>query len=110
MATKNHERLRQLLHPDVDFRGMTPGGLRESGSADGVLAVFGDWFDDNDDVEGIDQVERDAFADVERVGYRFRVRNPDGLHLVEQQAYYESADDRITWLRVICAGYRAIPG
>jgi hypothetical protein len=24
MAAKNHERLRQLLHPDVDFRDMTP--------------------------------------------------------------------------------------
>jgi hypothetical protein len=39
-----------------------------------------------------------------------RIRNPDGLQPVEQRAYYESADEQIAWLRVICAGYRTIPG
>ena len=53
-------------------------------------------------------METDAFADRERVGYRLRVRNTDGLHLVEQQAYLTERDGRIGWLRIICAGYRPV--
>lgn len=49
-----------------------------------------------------------AFADRQRVGYRLRVRNDDGLHLVEQQAYLSERDGRIGWLRVMCAGYRPV--
>ena len=36
------------------------------------------------------------------------MENPDGPHLVEQQAYYEHDGVRITWLRVMCAGFQAI--
>ena len=51
-------------------------------------------------------VQTDSFADRERVGYRFRVRNPDGLFEVEQQAYIEERDGRIGWMRVLCSGFR----
>jgi hypothetical protein len=36
------------------------------------------------------------------------VRNDEGLHLVEQQAYLSERDGRIGWLRVMCAGYRPV--
>jgi hypothetical protein len=50
-------------------------------------------------------VQTDSFADRQRVGYRFRVRNGDGLHLVEEQAYLSEREGRIGWLRIMCAGY-----
>ena len=59
-------------------------------------------------IEQVEQIETSSFADRERVGYRFRVRNADGLHLVEQQAYLSERDGRIGWLRVMCSGFRAI--
>jgi hypothetical protein len=38
-------------------------------------------------------------------------RQPDGVFLVEQQAYFEvDDDDRINWLRIMCSGFRAISG
>jgi len=40
------------------------------------------------------------------VGYRFRVKNPDGIFLVEQQAYLSQDDGQIAWMRVVCSGYR----
>lgn len=40
------------------------------------------------------------------MGYRLRVRNDDGVHLVEQQAYLGELDGKIGWLRIMCAGYR----
>jgi hypothetical protein len=47
-------------------------------------------------------------GDRERVGYRFRVRNPDGLFVVEQQAYLSGSDGRIEWMRVVCSGFRPV--
>ena len=97
-----------LLHPEVDFRGMTPGRVWEADGPGDVLAVLGTWFDVGDVIEGVELVESDGFADRERVGYRLRVRNGEGLHLVEQQAYLTERDGRIGWLRIMCAGYRPV--
>lgn len=108
VATKDHDGLHLLLHPDIDFRGMTPGRVWEADGPDDVVAAFAAWFDDGDLVEGVDAVETDSFADRQRVGYRFRVRNDDGLHVVEQQAYLSERDGRIGWLRVVCSGFRPV--
>ena len=100
--------MRALLHPEVDFRGMTPGRVWDADSPDDVIATLGTWFDDDDIIESIEEVQTDAFADRKRVGYRLRVRNRDGLHLVEQQAYLTEREGRIGWLRIMCAGYRPV--
>jgi hypothetical protein len=42
------------------------------------------------------------------VGYRFRVRNPDGTFVVEQQAYLAALDGQIAWMRVLCSGFRPV--
>jgi hypothetical protein len=106
IAAKDHEAERLLLHPEVDFRAMTPRKTWEGDLVDALQV----WFGDGDQVEGVDHVETDSFADRERVGYRLRVRNGDGLHLVDQQAYLSETDGRISWLRIMCAGYRPVEG
>lgn len=108
VAAKDSPKLRELLHPDVDFRGMTPGRVWDADGPDDVLATIGTWFDEHDMIENVEELETDAFADRERVGYRLRVRNNDGLHLVEQQVYLSERDGRIGWLRIMCAGYRPV--
>ncbi len=52
-----------------------------------IGSVLRQWFEDDDEIEELLKLETDAFADRERVGYRFRVRNPEGLFEVEQQVY-----------------------
>ena len=106
VAAKDHDRVRELLLPDLDFRAMTPNRIWEATDPEGVVETLGVWFDSSDEIEGIDTLEADSFADRERVGYRLRVRNPDGPHLVEQQAYLSEQDGRIGWLRIMCSGYR----
>ena len=49
-----------------------------------------------------------SVADRSRVSYLLRVSNPDGVYLVEQQAYFGVENGRISWLRILCSGYRAI--
>jgi hypothetical protein len=109
LAAKDFERISDLIHPEVDFRGLTPSRAWEASDRDAVITgVLRQWIEDDDDVEALESVETDSFADRERVGYRFRVRNPDGLFLVEQQAYLAERDGRIGWMRVVCSGFRPI--
>ena len=108
VAAKDHDRVRELLHPELDFHAMTPRRVWEADGPEDVVAALATWFGAGDTIEGIDGLETDGFADRERVGYRLRVRNQDGLHLVEQQAYLTERDGRIGWLRIMCAGYRPV--
>jgi len=107
LAVKDFGAILDLLHPEIDFRGMTPKRTWEASDPDTVIsAVLRRWFEDTDDIEALESLESDAFADHERVGYRFSVSNPDGHFLVEQQAYLEARDGRIGWMRVLCSGFR----
>jgi hypothetical protein len=110
LAAKEFDQLLALMHPEIDFRGMTPNRNWEAGDPATVIsAVLRQWFEDADEIEALEQLESDTFADRERVGYRFSVRNPDGRFLVEQQAFLSERDGRIGWMRVLCSGYRPAP-
>lgn len=108
VAAKDESAIRDLLHPELDFQAMTPRRTWAAAVPEDVIVVLRQWFEDSDVIEGIEKVETDSFADRERVGYRLRVRNDDGLHLVDQQAYLSEREGRIGWLRIMCAGYRPV--
>ena len=108
IASKDDAAVRGLLHPEIDFRAMTPGRVWEADGPEDVLFAIGMWFEDSDVIEGVEEIDTGAFADRQRVRYRLRVRNQDGLHQVEQQAYLSERDGRIGWLRVMCSGFRFI--
>ncbi len=96
-----------LMHPEIDFRGLTPSRAWEANDRDAVISVLlRDWFEETDEIEALEWLESDAFADRQRVGYRFSVSRPVGRFLVEQQAYLSARDGRIGWMRVLCSGYR----
>lgn len=111
LAAKDFDRIRDLLHPEIEFRGLTPRRNWEASDPDTVIgAVLRTWFEGSDEIEELEKLETDAFADRERVGYRFRVRNPEGLFRVEQQVYLSERDGRIGWMRVVCSGFRPVEG
>jgi hypothetical protein len=107
LAARDADAVRALLHPEIDFKAVTPGRAWEANDVDGVLAIlFDHWIEESDRVEAVERVETDAFLDRRRVGYRFRVACADGPHVFEQQAYYAVRDGRIAWMRAACSGYR----
>jgi hypothetical protein len=109
LAAKDFDRMLDLLHPEIDFRGLTPRRFWEAGTPEAVVSeVLRRWFEDTDEIRSLEHLESDAFADRERVGYRFSVRNPNGRFLVEQQAYLSERDGRIGWMRVVCSGFRPV--
>jgi hypothetical protein len=109
LAAKDTSRMLELMHPDIDFRGMTPNRSWEANDPDAVISILlGRWFEGTDQIEALDRLETDSFADRQRVGYRFSVSNPDGRFVVEQQAYLAARHGRIGWMRVLCSGYRPV--
>ncbi len=109
ITDKDADGLRAVLAPDVDFTAITPRRHWSAATADDVVKiVFGSWLEDKDRIDAVEHVETDAFADRERVGYRFSVTNPEGRFLVEQQAYLDVQDGRIGWIRLVCSGFRPV--
>jgi hypothetical protein len=109
LAAKDFDRLLDLLHPEIDFRGMTPNRFWEAADPDAVVSgVLRLWFEDTDEIVSLDRVETGRVADRQRVGYSFTVLNADGRFVVEQQAYLSERDGRIGWMRVMCSGFREI--
>ena len=107
IARKDSLRLLEILAPEIDFQAMTPRRTWQAADPEEVLTIlFGSWFDESDEIESLEAVDTDGFADRQRVRYRLSVSNPEGRFLVEQQAYLSERDGRIEWMRVLCSGYR----
>ena len=108
LATKDRDALLDLLDAQVDFRGLTPGRPWEADSATALVdeVLLGAWFEDSDRIEALEEVQVGSVADRERFSYRLRVENAEGAFVVEQQAYADVDDDRISWLRIMCSGFR----
>jgi hypothetical protein len=110
LAGKDRAALKALLRPDVDFRAMTPSRFWESADADVVVddILLGKWFEPTDDITELVDVETTHVGQRHRVGYRLKVSNADGEFLVEQQGYFDTDGERISWIRIMCAGFIAI--
>jgi hypothetical protein len=109
LAAKDFDRIRGLLHPELDFRGLTPRRNWQASDPDAAVgSVLRSWFEDSDEIEELELLETDSFADRERVGYRLRVRNPEGLFRVEQQVFIGEREGRIGWMRTVCSGFRPV--
>lgn len=107
-AEKDFDRVREMLAPEIDFRGMTPRKVWEESSPDAIVDdVLRKWLEDDETVREIESIDTGRVGDRHSVRYRFHVDVPgEGPHVMEQQAYYELTDGRISWLRVMCSGAR----
>jgi hypothetical protein len=109
LAAKDFERIADLFHPEIDFRGLTPNReWQAEGSARTISEILKIWFEDSDHIEALEQLETGQVGDRQRLGYRFTVRNPEGRFVVEQQAYLHERDGQIGWMRVVCSGFRPL--
>jgi hypothetical protein len=110
LAAKDRDALVALLADDIDFRGMTPGRIWEAATPAEIVddVILGHWFEPHDVIRSLVSVETADVGDRSRVGYRLSVRNQDGDHVVEQQAYLSERDGQIAWLRIMCSGFRPV--
>lgn len=107
LADKDADGLKALFAADVDFRALTPGRAWEGTDAAAIVdeTILGTWFAPGRTIVELLHVDTDTVGHLERVGYRFRIEQPDGEYVLEQQAYLESDGDKIRWLRIMCTGF-----
>jgi ketosteroid isomerase-like protein len=107
IAQKDRSELEAVLAEELDFRGLTPNQEWRAGTpAELIEILLGSWFEPKDEVIEVLDMDRGQVGDRQTLSYRFRVRNPDGEHVVQQEGFYHEVDGRITWLRVLCSGFR----
>lgn len=106
LAATDRAGLLATLAPDLEFRGLTPRRAWSADTAEEVVddIVFGTWFAPPKFIEALESVATGRVAQRGSVTYRLLI-DGDGRPMVcEQQAYYEVADGRISWLRILCSG------
>lgn len=111
LASKDRASMCALLTDPVDFQALTPRKhwqAAEPGQVGDV--ILGTWFGPGDDIEAALAFSNSSLPGRERVSYQLRVRNADGVYVVEQQAYYNTEGGRISWLRILCSGYLPAEG
>jgi ketosteroid isomerase-like protein len=108
ILARDFSRASGLLHPDIDFRAMTPNRAWEADGPAGVEEVLRAWFEHPErDVERVDPTEPASVEDTLRVGWRVHGSDADGHPFIyEQQAYVREDDGQVVWLRVMCSGPR----
>lgn len=109
VADRSSAALVATLADDVDFAGLTPGRRWVATTPEEVVeAVLGSWFTESDRIHAAIWEEGEPVVDTRHVTYRLEIVNDDGPHRVEQQVYYRSHEGRITWMRVLCSGFRPV--
>jgi len=108
LADKDAVALKRLLHPDLEFRALTPRRTWEEGRAEAVVddVLLGTWFGPAASITEIVAMDTAPVGARHRVSYRLRVEREDGSFLVEQQASYDLDGDRIARLHLMCAGFQ----
>lgn len=107
LAAKDAAALRSLFASEVDFRALTPGRVWDALTPDAVIdeVILGSWFEPGDVIRRIESVQHGQVGSRTHIAYRLRVESAGQTYTVEQQAFCDLRDGKITWLRVLCSGF-----
>jgi hypothetical protein len=110
LAAQDSAGRRATLADEIDFQALTPGAHWQAAAGQEVAddIVLGRWFAPDRRIRELCSVTTGHVADCEHVAYRLRVHMGGRDYLVEQQAYYRADNGQISWLRVLCSGYREL--
>jgi hypothetical protein len=109
LRTRDFDRLETLFSEDAAFRALTPSGMREGRGPLETVGWLRKWMGDATDFEVIES-SVEPLVDRLRLGYRIKLQEEDGWHIVEQLTYCTLADDRISNMNLLCSGFRPIYG
>jgi hypothetical protein len=106
LAAKDAAALRSLFAGEVDFRGLTPGRVWEARTVDALIdeVLLGSWYVPGDVIQRIESVQQGQVGTRTRIGYRLRMDSAGRTYTVEQHAFCDLSDGKITWLRMLCSG------
>ena len=105
LARRESPTIEDCLHPEARFRALIPPGVREAETAQQATAYLRRWFGDADHHELV-AGRATTVGDRLHVAYRLRLPDADGWQVVEQQAYCDVQDGKITRMDLLCSGFR----
>jgi hypothetical protein len=110
LAAKNAAALRAMFADRVDFRAMTPNRTWDGATPAGVIddVVLGTWFSSSHSMELVEATTTGVVGQRHGFVYRLQGTNGDGGFVIEQHAYAEVAEGKITWMRVLCSGFQPL--
>jgi hypothetical protein len=98
---------RERLHPEIDFRAMTPSRIWEADGPAEIEQILRGWLADPDEeIHAIEPIAGTTIEDTARFGWLVHGSDADGPFTFEQLAYVRERDGQIAWLRVMCSGPR----
>ena len=111
VAAKDADALAATMAGGIDFQALTPGRHWQAYSPRQVAeeTILGMWFGPGAAITGLAGLTTGEVGCRQHVAYRLQVTRDGREYLVEQQAYYDTEGDQISWMRVLCAGYQPAP-
>lgn len=105
IAAQDAKAIARCFANDVEFRGLTPRGLRERSGAEETAVLVAAWFAYSTELELV-QTASDQIGDKLHIFYRFQGIEEGEPFVVEQQLYCSVAEDRIARADLVCSGFR----
>jgi hypothetical protein len=107
LTSRDFVRVQASLDPEIRFRGLLPGGLRELSGAAAVTDQLRSWFGEPDVFE-VEGSGAEDMVDRLRISYRFRLHDEQGWTVIEQVAFCDADDGRIEQIDLVCSGFRPV--
>jgi hypothetical protein len=104
IAHRAWDDLAACLDDAVEFRALTPSGLRNADGRASAAGYLQDWFGEPDQLAHLSSDVR-LIEDRLHVSYRFRAHK-DRWYLIEQHAYCAVKRGKITHIDLLCSGFR----
>jgi len=99
---------RDLLADTLPLRMLTPGGLLTERDSDAAIRRFEGWFATGNPFQVL-AASAVQVADRAVLGYRIRLRWPEGWHLISQHLVLTVSGSWITGIDLLCSGFRPVP-
>ena len=104
VAAQDESALQACFAADVQFRALTPPGLRERTGAAETASLISAWFADSTELDLID-THTDEVGDKLHISYRFEGVEEGEPFVVEQHLYCRIGDGRIERADLLCSGF-----
>lgn len=105
ISARDTNAIARCFASDVQFRALTPPGLRERDGADEAAALVSAWFDDSTELDLV-EFTTDEVGDRLGFGYRFEGIEEGQPYVVEQHLICTVRDDTILRADLLCSGFR----
>jgi hypothetical protein len=110
VARQDAAALAALFSDPVDFHALTPGATWRADTPHEVVDVMlGHWFGPHCERIMIRGLRHGLVGGRERVSYRLGIRRGGISYVLEQQAYFDADGRQISWMRLLCSGFRPDP-